>query len=53
MSKDEIELARQATHRLRDAARTGQIIEFRERDPLVMAIHKVIDYAEKHLEAQR
>ena len=46
MSKKIIEDARRAVTELRDAAREGRIIEFWQRDPLVMAIHKAIDIAE-------
>jgi hypothetical protein len=42
-----IEAARQATTELRDAARTGRIIEFRQRDPLVAVIHDALDELEK------
>ena len=35
--------AREATSQLRDAAREGRIIEFRQRDELVLAIHRALD----------
>ena len=38
--------ARKATGKLRDAARTGTVIEFRQRDPLVIAIHKALQAAD-------
>lgn len=44
-----IEHARAATSELRDAAREGRVIDFRRRDPLVLAIHAAIDRAEELL----
>ncbi len=41
-----IERAREAVGRLRDAARTGCVMDFRQRDPLVMTIHEALDQAE-------
>lgn len=38
-----VEKAREATELLRDSARTGKALGFRERDPLVMAIHNALD----------
>jgi len=49
------ERTRAATTTLRDAAREGRRIDFRERDPLVMAIHDALDALEAerdHLAAQ-
>jgi len=43
--QEEIEKAREATNLLRDAART--ILHFRDRDPLVAAVHRVIDGYER------
>lgn len=42
-----IDRARQATTALRDAAREGRVIEFRQRDELVIAIHKALDLLEE------
>lgn len=42
-NKERVDAARAATTRLRDAARTGRVIDFRERDPLVLAIHRALD----------
>lgn len=36
-------IARKATDALRDAAREGRVIDYRQRDPLVMAIHNALD----------
>lgn len=41
-----LERAREATGTLRDAAREGRVIDFHQRDPLVMAIHKALDRLE-------
>ena len=41
--KQQVELARAAVEKLRDATREGRVIEFRQRDPLVMAIHDALD----------
>lgn len=41
-----IEQARAAVTELRDAAREGRVIDFRKRDPLVMAIHRALDLVE-------
>jgi hypothetical protein len=38
-----VERAKAATDELRDAAREGRVIGFRQRDPLVMAIHAALD----------
>lgn len=38
--------AREAVTTLRDAAREGRVIDFRQRDPLVMAIHRALDELE-------
>jgi hypothetical protein len=38
--------AREATTQLRDAARQGRVIDFRQRDALVMAIHDALDLVE-------
>lgn len=40
-----IEQAREATGTLRDAVRAGRVIDFRERDPLIVAIHRALDLA--------
>jgi hypothetical protein len=40
-----IEQARQAVYQLRDAVRLGQIIGFRQRDPLVLTICRALDLA--------
>ncbi len=48
-----IEKARAATTTLRDASRLGTIIEFRQRDPLVMAIHDALDAALRASEGPR
>lgn len=45
-TRAELKRARNAVDELRDAARLGRVIDFRERDPLVLAIHRVIDAAE-------
>ncbi len=42
-----IEKARAATTELRDAARTGTVIGYLKRDPLVMAIHNALDALER------
>ncbi len=47
-----VEKARAATTELRDAAREGRVIEFRQRDPLVMAIHRALDAALARVEQQ-
>jgi hypothetical protein len=39
--------AREATTELRDAAREGRIIDYRKRDPLVLAIHRALDRLEE------
>jgi hypothetical protein len=44
-----LERAREATGTLRDAAREGRVIDFRQRDPLVMAIHRAFDACEEAL----
>jgi hypothetical protein len=44
----ELTQARAAVSTLRDAVREGRVIEFRERDELVIAIHRALD----HVEAQ-
>jgi hypothetical protein len=41
--REKIAAAREATGQLRDAARVGRVIHFRERDELVMAIHSALD----------
>jgi hypothetical protein len=41
-----IDRARRATDQLRDAAREGRVIHFRQRDDLVMAIHEALDALE-------
>jgi len=48
MTKHEeiISRARAAVSELRDATREGRILDFRQRDPLVMAIHRALDLAE-------
>lgn len=38
-----LDRARTATSTLRDAAREGRVIDFRQRDPLVMDIHNALD----------
>ena len=54
-----LEKATAATNELRDAARQGRVIEFRQRDPLVLDIHAAFDELERLLaeltaaEAQR
>ncbi len=42
----QIKLARQAVTELRDATREGLCLDFRRRDPLVMAIHNALDLVE-------
>jgi len=49
VTTQQIEAARQAVTELRDAARLGRVIEFRQRDPLVWVLHRVIDFAEAAL----
>jgi len=57
MTRDEalrqLEKARDAVTQLRDAVRVGQIIEFRQRDPLVLAIHRALDHLAALLDAAR
>lgn len=48
-----LERAREATGTFRDAAREGRVIEFRQRDPLVIAIHRALDELEALLASQR
>ena len=38
-----VERARAATGVLRDAVRVGRVVEFRDRDPLVLDIHRALD----------
>jgi hypothetical protein len=38
--------ARRAVDALRDATRSGLRLDFRQRDPLVMAIHHALDHLE-------
>jgi hypothetical protein len=45
--------AREAVTELRDAARVGRIIEFRQRDPLVIAIHRALDAYESQRSHER
>lgn len=44
--------ARAATDELRDAARLGRFIEFRQRDPLVLVIHQAFDRLEALLASE-
>lgn len=46
ISRDAIKKAREAVDALRDGVRAGVYYDHHTRDPLVMAIHKVIDFAE-------
>lgn len=43
--------ARVATDVLRDAVREGRVLDFRQRDPLVLAIHNALDELEALLAA--
>ena len=47
-----VQKARDATTALRDAAREGRVMDFRERDPLVMAIHSALDAIERLAQAR-
>ena len=47
MTLEDIARAREAVCELRDAAREGRVIDFRKRDPLVLAIHAIIDHCER------
>lgn len=40
---ERIEAARECIAKLRDSARTGVVIEFRQRDPLVLELHRALD----------
>ena len=42
-----IKEARESVNKLRDSTRVGRIVNFRERDELVIKIHKAIDLLEK------
>ena len=46
-NKQLVERAREAVTVLRDAVRVGAIIPFRQRDPLVLAIHAALDALER------
>lgn len=48
-----VDRARHAVGKLRDAVREGRRIDFRQRDPLVLAIHAALDLPRRSRPTER